>query len=144
VQLDVPWFVHTMYVSKRSRNAEVGANLDQCIVYIVHILWLSVQRGVVNARVVHTVLFSTRDTDLHLEPDSERSQFLKVFDAYLDVLLLGFLGEVEHMRGKEGFLVGLVIFLVGSEHAIEPRQEFVGTVVAVKYDRAAKCGESYE
>lgn len=100
VQLDVPRLVHTVYVSKCSCDAEVGADLDQRIVHIIHILWLGVQCGVVNASVVHTVLFSTRDTDLHLEPDSEGSQFLKVFDAHLDILLLGFLGEVEHVRGK--------------------------------------------
>ena len=111
---------------------------------IVDILRLGVQRGIVNARVVHTVLFSTRDADLHLEPDAEGCHFLKVFDTCLDVFLLGFLGEIEHVRGKEGFLVGFVILCVCSEHAIEPGQEFVRTVVTMKYDGTTNGGESQE
>lgn len=134
VQLDIPWLIHTVYVPERSCNAKVGADLDQRIVDIVDVLWLGVQRGIVDVRVVHTVLFSTRDTDLHLEPDSEGSHSLEVFDARLDVLLLRFLGQIEHVRGKKGFLVCLVILLVSSEHAIEPRQEFLRAMVAVKHD----------
>jgi hypothetical protein len=134
VQLDVPRLVHTVHVSKRSSDAEVGADLDQRIVHIVHVLWLSVQCGVIDTSVVYTVLLSTGDTDLHLEPDPKGSQFLEIFNAYLDILLLGFLGEIKHVRGKEGFLVDFVILLVGSEHTIEPRKEFVRTVVAVEHD----------
>lgn len=40
----------------------------------------------------------TPPTDLHLEPDIQRGEFLKVFLAEGDVLRFGLLGEVKHVR----------------------------------------------
>ena len=44
------------------------------------------------------------------------------------------------MGGEQGFLVLLVVSLVGFEHAIEPGQEFLGAVVAVHDDGATEEG----
>jgi hypothetical protein len=40
--------------------------------------------------------------------------------------------------GEQWLLVFFKVRLVSLEHSIEPRKEFVGTVVAVKDDRAGK------
>jgi len=38
------------------------------------------------------------------------------------------------MGRKKGLLVLLVISLIGGKHTVEPWEEFVGTVIAVKDD----------
>lgn len=47
--------------------------------------------------VVDTILLTTGDTDFHLEPKFDLSHALEVLLAGLDVLLLGFFGEIEHV-----------------------------------------------
>ena len=54
-----------------------------------------------------------------------------------DVLVNGFLRKVNHMTGEEGFAMDLEVGLISLEHAIEPRQELLGTVVRVKDHRNA-------
>jgi hypothetical protein len=93
-------------------------------------------------------------TDLHLEPDAEWGKLLEVLLAEGDVLLLGLLGEVEHVRAAEqsvgkrragegnGYAPEqseAVLFEVGSislNHAVEPREELLCAVVGVEHDRA--------
>jgi hypothetical protein len=94
---------------------------------------LSVQRGVVDILVVDTVFFSARDTNLHFEKAVHGSQSLQVLDTNFDVLGLGFLGQVQHVGAEEGFAVCLEVFFVGSDHAVEPRKQLLGTVVRVDW-----------
>lgn len=61
----------------------------------------------------------------------------EVLDASLDVLLLGLLGQVEHVRREEGDTVLLEVRLVGVEHAVKPWQQLLGAVVRVEDDRDA-------
>jgi hypothetical protein len=45
---------------------------------------------------------------------------------------------------EERFLVLLEVSFVGGQHAVEPRQELVGTVVTMKNDRAIDRTVNYE
>lgn len=85
-------------VTEASSNAEVGGDGAELAVDIPDVLGLGVQSCVVDTLVVHTVLLTTGDTDLHLEPDADLGHAGKVLLAGLDVLLLGLLGEIEHVR----------------------------------------------
>lgn len=44
------------------------------------------------------------------------------------------------MTGEERLAVNLEVLLVGVEHAVEPREEFLGAVVSVQDDRNAVDG----
>ena len=134
MELDISRLVNTVDVSESSSYAEVGANGTQGRVYVPNILRLSVELGVIDSSVIDSVLLTTGDTDLHLEPDTEGGHTFKVRDAGGNVVLLALLGKVEHVRGEERFLVLLEIGFVGLEHTIEPRQEFVCTMVRVQDD----------
>lgn len=71
---------------------------------------------------------------LHLEPLLHGGSTLQVFLGGGDVLLLGLLREVDHVGGKQGLAVDLEVGLVSIEHAVEPGQQLVGTVVGVQDD----------
>lgn len=92
LQRDVSGLVDTVNVTETGGDGEVGGNLGELAVDVPDVLGLGVERGVVNTLVVNTVLFTTSNADLHLEPDAERSHALEVLEAGLDVLLLGLLG----------------------------------------------------
>ena len=132
VKLDVTGLVDTVDVTKGSSNTEVGGNFGESLVDIPNVLGLGIELGVVDASVVDTILFTTSDADLHLEPDTERCHTLEVLHADLDVLLLWLLGEIQHVRREKGFTVLLEVFLIGLQHAVEPREELVCTVIRVK------------
>jgi hypothetical protein len=134
VKLDISRLVNTVNVSESGSDTEVGANGTQGWVHIPNILWLSVELRVIDASVIDAVLLPTGDTDLHLEPDAKGSHTFEVLDAGGNVVLLALLGKVEHMRGEERLLVLLVIGFVSLKHTIEPRQEFVSTVIRVQDD----------
>lgn len=70
--------LHSVDISKSCRNAEEGGNLAQRLVNVVNVLWLGVETVVVNVFVVDAVLFTTRDTNLHLEPLLHGSSALEV------------------------------------------------------------------
>jgi len=121
VKFDIARFVNTVDVSESGRDAEVGANGIQSRVYIPDILRLSVELGVVDTSVIDTVLLTTSDTDLHLEPDAEGGHAFKVLDTGGDILFFALLRKVKHMRGEERFLMLLEVRFIGLEHTVEPR-----------------------
>lgn len=116
-----------------------------------HLLRLGVQLLGLDPGVVHTVLLSAGDADLHLQPllylghpekqfvgEIEALRQFKIFfspgevlDAGVDVLAVLLLGEVEHVRGEKWLTVLGKVLLVGLQHAIEPGDE-VETAVLLK------------
>lgn len=66
VKLDVTWLVNTVDVTETSGNGEVWGDLGESLVDLVDVLWLGVERVVVDRLVVDTVLLTTGDTDLLL------------------------------------------------------------------------------
>ena len=133
-ELDVTGLVDSVHVSESGGDGKVGRDLGERLVDVKDVFGLGVQAGVVDLGVVDTVLLSTGDTDLHLEPLVHLGHPLKVLDAGLNVLLLGLFGQVQHVRGEEGDTVLLEVGLVGVEHSIEPGQELLGAVVRVHDD----------
>ena len=132
VELDVTGLVDTVDVTESSGDREVGGDGRKGSVDIVDVLGLSVETSVVDTSVVNTVLLTTGDTDLHLEPETKGSHALEVLDTSGNVLLLALLGEVKHVRRKKRLAVSLEVFLVSLEHAVEPWQELGRAVVGVK------------
>ena len=65
---------------------------------------------------------------------SDLGHSLKVLDTELNVLLLGLLGQVEHVGREQGLAVFLVVGLVGLEHTVKPWEELLGAVVRVEDD----------
>lgn len=63
VQTDIAGLVDTVDVTETSGNGEVGADGGESLVNGQDILGLGVQRVVVNALVVDTILLTTSDTD---------------------------------------------------------------------------------
>lgn len=64
VELDVSWLVDTVDVSKTSSDGEVWRDRRESLVDHVNVLWLSVQRVVVNILIVDTILLTSSDTNL--------------------------------------------------------------------------------
>lgn len=52
MKFDVSWLVHAVYVSESGCDGEIGRNRTQSLVHVKDIVWLSVERSVVDARVV--------------------------------------------------------------------------------------------
>jgi hypothetical protein len=109
---DISRLVNTVNVSETSGNGEVGGDGVQSSVDIVDVWGLGVEGCVVGVGVVDTVLLTSGDTDLHLEPfwllafvvDKGKSGLtlhlghsLEVLDTVGDIVLLGLLGKVEHV-----------------------------------------------
>jgi hypothetical protein len=151
VKADVAGFVDTVDISETSRDGEVGSDFSEIAVYIPDILWLSIQRGIVNASIIDTYLsipltiwrllgktifFTTGDSDFHFEPLFHGDGALKVFLGQFDVFLLWFLREIDHVRAmqrmsalwRNGLVpekrvaVFLEVFLILIQHSIEPRK----------------------
>jgi hypothetical protein len=133
-ELDVSGLVDTVNVSETGSDGEHGGDGGEGVVDVEDVLGLGVEGRVVDVRVVDTVLLTTGDTDLHLEPLVDLGHALEVLLADLDVLLLRLLGKVEHVRREEGLSVLLEVLLVGGEHAVEPGEELLGAVVGVEDD----------
>ena len=85
-------------------------------------------------------LFTTGDTNLHLEPLLHGGSALEVLGGGLDVPVDGLLREIDHVRREERLALLLEVSLIGIEHTIEPREELLGAVVGVEDDRDAVCG----
>ena len=68
VELDIAGLVDTVDVTEASGNGEVGGDLGEGVVDGEDVLGLGVEGVVVNVLVVDTVLLTTGDTNLHLEP----------------------------------------------------------------------------
>ena len=91
-----------MNVSKSSSDAEHWRDSGKSLVDIPNIFGLSVQAVVVNSGIVNTVLFSSGDTNLHLEPEIDLGHTAKVLGADLDVFFFALLGEIKHVRAAAG------------------------------------------
>lgn len=131
VQLNVAGLVDTVDVAEAGGNGEVGRDGREGVVDVENVLGLGVERGVVNVLVVDTILLTTGDTNLHLEPLLHGSGTLEVGGGGLDVPVDGLLRQINHVRGEEGLAGGLEVSLVGIEHAIEPGEELLSAVVSV-------------
>lgn len=131
LQLDIAGLVDTVHVSEGSSNGEVGADSRESGVDVEDIRGLGVEEGVLNTSVVDTILLSTSDANLHLQPETNWGHALEVFDASCDVLFLALFRKVEHVGGEEGLAVLLEVCLIRLEHTLEPREELVCAVVAV-------------
>ena len=138
VKTDVSGLVNTVDVAEGGGDGEVGADLGESSVDVPDVLRLCVETGVVYVGVVYAVLLTASDADLHLEPETERGHALEVLDASVDVVLLGFFGEIEHVRREERLIVLFEIVLVCVEHAIEPGEKLFGAVIRVENDGASR------
>ena len=98
----------------------------------VHLLGGGVEFLWVNVFVVYAILLAASDADLHLEPDLHASETLKVLDADGNVLLVRFLGQVEHVGRIERLAKLLEVGLVGLDHTIEPGEKLLGTVIRME------------
>jgi len=139
-ELDVTRLVNSVNVTESGSDGKVGGDLGERLVDVEDVLRLGVQAGVVDVRVVDTVLLSSGDTDLHLEPLVHLGHSLKVLDTSLNVLLLGLLGQVQHVGREEGDTVLLEVGLVSVQHSVEPGQELLGAVVRVHDDGDSVSG----
>jgi hypothetical protein len=54
VETDVAGFVDTVDVSETSGDGKVGSDFGEIAVYIPDILWLGIQRGIINASIIDT------------------------------------------------------------------------------------------
>lgn len=54
VETDVAGFIDPVDVTETSGDGEVGSDLGEIAVYIPDILWLSIQRGIINASIIDT------------------------------------------------------------------------------------------
>lgn len=140
VQLDVAGLVDTVDVAKTSSDGEVGGDGRKGVVDVEDVLGLGVEGVVVDILVVDTILLTTGDTNLHLEPLLHGGSALQVLGGGLNVPLNGLLGQINHVRGEEGLAGGLEVSLICGEHAIEPGEELLGAVVGVKDDGDAVSG----
>lgn len=131
-----------MNVAEASGNGEVGADGLEGLDDGQDVLGLGVERVVVDILVVHTVLLTTSDADLHLQPLLHGSSALQVGCGGLDVVVDGLLRQVDHVRGEEGLAVLLEVLLVGVEQTVEPWQKLLGAVVGVQDDGDAVCGSN--
>lgn len=131
-QDNVTWLVDTVNVTESSSDGEVWRDWSQGSVDSEDGLWGSVQGLLVDVLVVNTILFTTGDTDLHLEPLVHLGHSGEVFNTGGDVLVVGLLRQVQHVGGEQWDTVLLEVGLVSLQHTVEPRQQFLGTVVSVQ------------
>lgn len=121
-----------MDIAETSSNGEVGGDGLELLDNGQNVLGLGVERVVVNILVVDTVLLTTGNTNLHLEPLLHGGSALQVGGGGFNVVVDGLLRQVNHVGGEEGLAVHLEVLLVGVEHAIEPRKQLLGAVVGVQ------------
>ena len=131
---DIAGLVDTMDIAERGGDGEHVADLGEGLVHGPDLLRSGVELLRINILVVDAILLATSDTDLHLEPDLHLDKALKVLDADGNVLLIGLLAKIKHVRGVEGLSVLLEVSLVGLKHTIEPGQKLLGAVVRVEDD----------
>ena len=63
MQFDVARLIHAVDVAETSCDGEVWADGRQCLVDVVDILWLRVERVVVDVFVIDAIFFATSDTN---------------------------------------------------------------------------------
>lgn len=129
-----------MNVAETGSDGEVGADGLQGLDDRQNVLRLSVQRVVVNVLVVDTILLTTGDTDLHLEPLLHGGSALQVGSGGVDVVVDGLFGQVDHVGGEQGLAMLLEVLLISVEHTVKPWQKLLGAVVGVEDDGDVVCG----
>jgi hypothetical protein len=75
--------------------------------------------------IVNAIFLTARDANLHFEPLAHLVRPLEVLCGGVDVPLDWFLGQINHVGGKERLFVLPEESLVCVQHAIEPRQELL-------------------
>ncbi len=139
LELDVSWLVDTVDVSKAGGDREVWRNWGEGVVDVENVLWLGVKRVVVNILVIDSVLLSTSDANLHLEPLLHWGSALEVSSGGLDVVVNLLLGKIDHVGGEKWLAVLSEVLLIGIEKTIQPWKELLGAVVGVDNDWNAVC-----
>lgn len=107
LELDVARLVDTVDVTETSGDGEEGRDLREGLEDLVDVLGLSVEGVVVNILVVDTVLLTTGDTDLHLEPLLHGGSTLKVLLGGLDVVVNLLLRQVDHVGREADDMLGI-------------------------------------
>jgi hypothetical protein len=120
---DVARLVHAVDVPEGGRDREHGPDRGEGLVHGEHLLGGRVQLLGVDVLVVDPVLLAAGDPDLHLEPDLHGGHALEVLEADGNVILVGLLRQVEHVRPIEGLAVLVEELLVGGQHSVEPRKQ---------------------
>lgn len=139
LELDVSWLVDTVDVSEAGGDGEVWGDWGEGLVDVEDVLWLGVKGVVVDILVVDTILLTSGDTDLHLEPLLHWGSALEVLSGGLDVVVNLLLGEIDHVGREQWLAVGLEVSLISLEETIQPWEELLGTVIGVENDWNAVC-----
>jgi len=102
--------------------------------YLHYFLRLGVKVLGFHVLVVDAVFLTASDADLYLKEALDLGHALKILGAGSNVLFVGLLRKIKHVRGKKRRTVLLEVLLIGIEHAIKPWQKLLRTVVRVQHD----------
>mmetsp|Transcript_12777 Transcript_12777/g.39245 ORF Transcript_12777/g.39245 Transcript_12777/m.39245 type:complete len:251 (+) Transcript_12777:1602-2354(+) len=92
VELHVSWLVDAVHVAKGGCHGEAARiDVTQSFVHGVDLLGLGVEPGSIDVLIVHSILLSAGDADLHLEETLHLGHLLEVLDARSNVLLVDLL-----------------------------------------------------
>mmetsp|Transcript_16018 Transcript_16018/g.36590 ORF Transcript_16018/g.36590 Transcript_16018/m.36590 type:complete len:354 (+) Transcript_16018:1312-2373(+) len=135
-ELNISRLVHSVNVSEGGRDGEHGVgDGSQGLVDLPDLVRLRVEGGVVNILVVHTVLLTTSDSELHLQQAVHLGHAGHVLDTELDVLVQRLLRQINHVRAEEGLSMLLEVLLISVQHSVKPGKELLGAVIRVENDR---------
>mmetsp|Transcript_95363 Transcript_95363/g.132466 ORF Transcript_95363/g.132466 Transcript_95363/m.132466 type:complete len:288 (+) Transcript_95363:168-1031(+) len=137
LQHNVSGLVNAVDVAESRSDGEHRGDGIEGLVDREHIRRRGVQLLLGGSAVVNAIFHSTSDSNLHLQDLLHGGHAGQVLCADGNVLLIGLLGQVQHVRREEGLAMLLEECLVGFEHAIEPRQQLLGAVVGVHDHRDA-------
>ncbi len=134
VELHVTRLVHAVNVSKSSGNCEEIRDFRELSVNVPNILWLGVEGGIVNVLIVHAVFLTASNANFHFKEKAHWCHSLEIALANLNVLGLGLFGEIEHVRREERLSMNFKVVLIGLDHAVEPGEKALGTVIRVEHN----------
>mmetsp|Transcript_26817 Transcript_26817/g.49284 ORF Transcript_26817/g.49284 Transcript_26817/m.49284 type:complete len:265 (-) Transcript_26817:277-1071(-) len=125
-----------MHIAKGGGHGEAASlHLGQFLINLCDLLRLGIQVLGIGILIVHAILLTACDAQLHLQQDVDLSHTLQVLLADLNVLLKRLLREINHVRGEERFAMQLKVALVCLHQPIQPRKQVLGAVVGVQDDR---------
>mmetsp|Transcript_22653 Transcript_22653/g.34847 ORF Transcript_22653/g.34847 Transcript_22653/m.34847 type:complete len:380 (-) Transcript_22653:167-1306(-) len=133
-KLDISRLVHTMHITESGGDTEHVTNLGQSFVHSVDLLRGGVELLGVNILIVNSILLSSGNTDLHLEPDLHLGHLLEVFYADGNVLLIGLFTQVKHVTAEKRLAVLGEESFISLKHTIEPGQKLLGAVIGMKHN----------
>mmetsp|Transcript_15328 Transcript_15328/g.28928 ORF Transcript_15328/g.28928 Transcript_15328/m.28928 type:complete len:306 (+) Transcript_15328:496-1413(+) len=138
LQANIARGIDAVHVAESRRNSEPAVGHGgQRLVDLPHLLWLGVQPGGIHIGVVHTILLTASDAQLHLQEEVDLGHALQVLLADGDVLLKGLLRQIQHVRREQRLAVLLKVLLVGLHESIEPGQPGLLAVISVEDHRNA-------